>query len=268
MNEDFSPDPEPQGGEGDPRQHAAVAELERLFDVHRERVFFSRQLEVRYEAEWFHWVTNRALRELVAREAIRNEVRPLATGGSVTLMWHRSYRYYRREASRLMSLVEEYADPNIGAALGLHGESMVLEGFARKQFVMHGKNTRSFSGRTWARTGHDLDFIFERDRVGYGVEVKNTLGYMDHEELQIKIELCQELGVSPVFAVRMLPKSWTKEVIDAGGFALILKYQLYPWAHRELAKRVRDVLELPVDAPRALQDGTMERFLRWHERQL
>ena len=68
----------------------------------------------------------------------------------------------------------------------------------------------------------------------------------------------------PVFAARMLPKSWVKEVVDAGGFALIMKYQLYPWAHRDLARRVRDELGLPVDAPRALQDGTMDRFMRWH----
>ena len=106
------------------------------------------------------------------------------------------------------------------------------------------------------------------DGIAYGVEVKNTLGYMDHDELQIKIELCHEIGVRPLFAVRMLPKSWAKEVIDAGGFAFILKYQLYSWAHRELAKRVSEELGMPVHAPCALQDGTMERFVRWHEQQL
>jgi hypothetical protein len=42
----------------------------------------------------------------------------------------------------LVALVEEYSDPNIGASLGLHGEMMVLEGFARSQFMMVGKNTK------------------------------------------------------------------------------------------------------------------------------
>jgi hypothetical protein len=59
----------------------------------------------------------------------------------------------------------------------------------------------------------------------------------------------------------MLPKSWIFELMKAGGFALILKYQLYPWTHRELAKRVREQLEIPVDAPRFLAEGTMNRFL-------
>jgi hypothetical protein len=71
-----------------------------------------------------------------------------------------------------------------------------------------------------------------------------------------------------VFAVRMLPKSWTKQVIDANGFALVLKYQLYPWSHRSLAQRVREELGLPVDTPRAPAEGTMDRFMNWHDAQV
>jgi hypothetical protein len=66
----------------------------------------------------------------------------------------------------------------------------------------------------------------------------------------------------------MLPKTWIKETIDAGGFGLILKYQLYPWTHHGIAKRVSSELGLPVDSPKALQDGTMQRFLRWHHDQV
>ena len=58
--------------------------------------------------------------------------------------------------------------------------------------------------------------------------------------------------------------SWIKELVDAGGYAMILKYQLYPWTHVQLAKRVAKELALPVDAPKALADGTMDRFVRWH----
>ena len=76
------------------------------------------------------------------------------------------------------------------------------------------------------------------------------------------------LGIYPVFVVRMLPKVWIKEIVESGGFALILKHQLYPWSHRDLARRIRQELHLPVDAPRALEDGTMERFSRWHRERL
>lgn len=253
---------------GDPTQRAARAALSEFFDEHRDEVFFSRQLEVLHEGEWYHWITNRALRELVADGVIKSERRQLPGAGEVNLMWHRSHRYFRRDATRLMRLIEEYANPNIGAAIGLQGEAMVLEGFARHQFVLLGREVREYRGQSWQRTAHDLDFIFERDGVGYGVEVKNTLGYMQRSELDIKLAMCAEIGVKPVLAARMLPKSWILDIIGAGGFALIMKYQLYPWAHRDLARRVQAELGLPVDSPRALMDGTMARFVAWHTRNL
>ncbi|HEX6729554.1 MAG TPA: hypothetical protein VF074_06070, partial [Pyrinomonadaceae bacterium] len=129
---------------------------------------------------------------------------------------------------------------------------MVLAGFARTQFVMVGHDTNEYQNRKWVTSEHNLDFIFARDEKAYGVEVKNTLGYMDRDEFLLKIRLCNELRIQPVFVCRMLPRSWIFELIEAGGFALILKYQLYPWTHRELAKRVSQQLNLPVDAPRHL----------------
>jgi hypothetical protein len=256
------------GPKSDVRQADAAVELLAFFNGNRDKVFFSRQIEVLYEDTWFHWITNRALRDLVARDLIQSETRHIGGNRELHLMWHRSNRYYRREAARLVHLVEEYSDPNIGAALGLQGEALVLEGFARRQFVMMGRNTQEFHSVRWIRTEHNLDFVFEKEGIAYGVEVKNTLGYMPLDELEIKIEMCAELGLRPVFAARMLPKSWVKDVVDGGGFALIMKYQLYPWTHREPAKRVREDLGLPVDAPRALQEGTMDRFVRWHEQNL
>jgi hypothetical protein len=178
----------------DPTQARAQEQLEAFFAQSREAVFFSRQIEVRYEDEFFHWITNRALRELIVSESLRSETRQLTSGGAIKLIWHRSYRYYRRSAAQLVQLVEQYADPNIGGALGLHAEALVLEGFARCEFVMKGRNTRRYEDREWRDTDHDLDFIFERDGIAYGIEVKNTLGYIDYEEFDVKIDICHALG--------------------------------------------------------------------------
>ncbi|MGH9894210.1 MAG: hypothetical protein ACREA0_19945 [bacterium] len=93
----FGPD-EPDERPADPRQEEAAAHLAKFFKEHREQVCFSRQLEVQNENEWFQWVTNRALRELRARGIVSTETRQLRTGGSITLAWHRGYRYYRRRA--------------------------------------------------------------------------------------------------------------------------------------------------------------------------
>jgi hypothetical protein len=254
------------GDEEDAYEQDVRERLIEFFEKNQKKVFFSRQLEVKLEDKYFHWITNRAIRALIVEGVIKEETRPLRSAGEIHLLWHPSFRYYKREAASVVKLVEEYSNPNIAGAIGLHGETMVLEGFARNEFVMKGRNARSYGGKDWTRTGHNLDFIFERDGVAYGVEVKNTLGYMEQEELQTKIEMCKWLGIKPVFVARMLPRTWINEVIQGGGFALIIKYQLYPWTHKEVAVRVAKLLGLPVDAPKALADGTMKRFVNWHER--
>jgi hypothetical protein len=248
----------------DPKEDEAASHLERFFAKNREAVYFSRQLEVIHEDRWFHWITNRALGRLNEQGLIKSEERKLASGGKIILLWHRAHRYYRRDATKLVNLVEEYANPNIGSAIGLNAELLVLEGFAKCEFVTKGRNTKSFRAKEWTGSGHDLDFIFERDGIAYGVEVKNKLGYMDYKELKAKLLLCKALGIRPLIVARMLPKAWIKEIIDAGGFALIMKWQLYPYTHKELARRVKAELGLPVDAPKALESGTVARFERWH----
>lgn len=111
---------EDEAGRPPDRSDAVALEVvRRFFDENRGQVMFSRQVEVIHELEWFHWITNRALRHLVGTGELKSERRQLRTGGGINLLWHRSHRYYKRDAARLTALVEEYADPNIGAALGL-----------------------------------------------------------------------------------------------------------------------------------------------------
>lgn len=78
--EDFPPD-----------EHLVTASdrLREFFDKNREKVFFSRQLEVLYEQEYFHWITSRAIRQLEAEGVIRSERRGLRTGTSMKLIWHK-----------------------------------------------------------------------------------------------------------------------------------------------------------------------------------
>jgi hypothetical protein len=128
------------------------------------------------------------------------------------------------------------------------------------------RHANSYRGKEWPDSKHNSDFIFEKDSVAYGVEVKNQLRSPDYEEMKRTMKMCEFHGVRPVFVVRMMPKNWVYEVRQAGGFVLILKYQLYRLSHRPIAKRVPGELGLPLDSPRELKDSTMERFLKWHRK--
>jgi hypothetical protein len=237
-----------------------------FFDKNKNRVFYSRQVEVIHEDKYFHWITNRVLRKMAEGGQINTEKRDLKIGTVLTLYWHPSFRYYKREAQKLVDVVDEYSEASIGSALGDHGELLVLQGFAKFGYLIKGLNVNSYNGRNWTVTNHDLDIIMEKDSIAYGVEVKNRLAYIDKEEFDVKIQICDQLQIKPVFVNRMLPRIWIEELRLLGGFALILKYQLYPTLLTEQAKLLREQFFLPVDSPRALMDGTIQRFENWHKK--
>jgi hypothetical protein len=255
-------------GPVDKFEEAAIEEVQTLFNENKKRVFYGRQVEVMLENRFFHWITSRALRDLVERRIIKKEIAKLKWGGNITLYWHPTFRYYKSAAKKVVEIVEKYSLDKIGSSIGHHCELLVVEGFAKLGFLLRGRNVNEFEGRTWTESEHNLDMIFERDGIGYGIEVKNTLGYMDRDEFELKIRMCRFLGLKPVFVARMLPKSWIDFLVRHGGFALILKYQLYPEFLDDLVAQMKDELQLPAGCPKSLLEGTVRRFEKWHEKQV
>lgn len=233
-------------------------------DNNRLKVFYSRQLELIFEDTYFHWITNRAVNSLIEVGFLNSDERKLESSGNIHLVWHKSNRNYKKSAKEVFNLVEQYSDPAISYELGSHLERLILEGFASNKFLLEGRDINEFNNIKWSSSNHNLDFIFSKDNIIYGVEVKNMLGYMDYEEFKIKIDICFTLGLIPIFVCRMLPKSWIREINDLGGFCLILKFQIYPPFFKSLVNELKNKLLLPVDCPRKIEDGTMQRVLKWH----
>ncbi len=145
---------------------------------------------------------------------------------------------------------------------------MIDAGLPRVGFMPAAVEVRSWQGIVWTETGHDLDRVFTRDGLCYGTEIKNRLSYIGQAEFRAKLAMCNKLELIPLFVARMMPKTYIKEVSDAGGFVLLMKFQFYPYAHRELARTIASQLDLPVDCPARLNQSTLDRFLNWHLRKL
>ena len=271
--DDYGPPPDPEDA---PRRDSFVDQakdnLKRFFGENRESVFYQRQLQVIFEKPYFHWVTARALSELVAEGAIASE--PLRLPGSETasgsIVFYRAtgYRYWKREADEVMKLVTRFSDSSFTSALGAHGETMFDAALPTVGFMPTGWKARSFRGIEWKETKNDLDRIFDCDGVAYGTEIKNTLGYIEKEELEVKVRMCKYMGMRPLFIVRWAPKSYVDLVRREGGFTLIFKYQLYPFGQKKFADEVRGRLRLPTDSPARIEAGTVGRFLEWHRKSL
>ena len=265
-DEYYEPDDLTRAG---PEDDPAVQELEplllTLFNDSPQEVYYESQLAVRFEQRYFHWVTVRALKALREANKIGSELQELAANVPLRFYFHRRNRYWKRRAAEIRKLVQSFSDQAFTSALGIQGELLTDAGLPRAGFKPVALNVNSWAERAWQTTRHDLDRIFERDGVYYGTEIKNRLGYIPLEEFRAKLQMCDHLNLTPLFIARMMPKTYIQDVHAAGGFCLLMKYQFYPVSHRPLAIAVRQELKLPVDCPTRLEDGTLERLLRWHE---
>ncbi len=262
MTEYFFDEPEPPR---DPALDPAISRLLSLFDSSRTRLFYSTQLETFLERDFFHWITGRALLELATSSAVQR-TRAEIRGNPVNFYAHKQHRYWRREQSEMISVLERVFDPEFALAIGRHGELMFDAALGRAGFRAEAQNTNSWQGATWVNSNHNLDRIYTKDGRAYGAEIKNTQGYISRNELSIKLQICQELQVTPLFIMRFAPKSYIYNIIQAGGFALLFEDQMYPWGHSDLLRTVRETLGLKVAAPRDVKEGDIQRFVKWHSR--
>lgn len=92
----------------DTEEAKARSRLLAHFVDHPTPVFYSRQLDMLFEDEFFHWVTNRALRGLIKEGHVLSEARRLDIGSEIKLVWIKSFRFYKRAATEVIELVNQY----------------------------------------------------------------------------------------------------------------------------------------------------------------
>jgi hypothetical protein len=234
------------------------------FPINGTEVYYGRQLEIFIERQFFHWITKKALNELVLESKIASAIEQ-AGYHKAHFYYPRRHRYPRRQIKETLDLIAEFSDPVFTRALGGHGELLADAGFAEIGFRIIKRKVKEVDDKRWIETNHDLDRLIMRDGVFYGVEIKNQLGYIDQTEFQTKLAMCKYFGVRPMFIARMMPKSYIYQVVKAGGFSMIIGEQCYPLLADKMAKRVRDRLQLPVVSKSKHADPVLSRFEKWHE---
>ncbi len=100
MFEDFDWEDQGPGRNVDPVEIRARELLRDVFSNRPQRVYFSRQLEVQNEGRYFHWITNRAIRDLEEEGVILSERRKLTNGGTSNTSYIRGRTGNSREGSR------------------------------------------------------------------------------------------------------------------------------------------------------------------------
>jgi len=252
----------------DAKTDEAREELLKFFDENAERVYYLKQLEVFFEKQFFHWITAKAVNELIEEGFLGKEEVPLRKGTSLKFVFSKGLRYYKRQINKCTKVIRKYSSPTIAIACGRQAEILFFNALTNRGFLSKGQDVNEYGGKKWTETEHDLDFIIEKDNITYGCEVKNRWDYIERDELAIKLKMCGLLGIKPLFIMRHSPKSYNWEIIQRGGYAMIFETQVYPFGQKELVEKIKEVLGLPVDCPRAIPEGIIDRFLKWHKRNI
>ncbi len=241
-------------------------EIKDLYDQDRESVYYLRQLQIKYEKKYFHWITYHAVNELYNFGYLKDFRTAVSKGTSTRYFFHKSNRYARRKIKEIEAIVREYSQDHITRSCGHRAEDLFCKALAMRGFMPTGQKVNIYNSRKWKKTGHDLDFVFTKDKIAYGCEIKNKLSYIEKEELEIKLDMCDYLGIKPLFIMRSSPKTYNKMIIERGGFALLYEAQIYELSQESLVKKMKKVLGLPVVCSKAIPDGIIDRFENWHNK--
>lgn len=215
--------------------------------------YHRKQIEVLFERKYFHWVTDRAVNTLLEEGFLQEEKTAIAH-----FVWRADIRYIKREIKKHEKIIQRYSDPIITKAIGDYAELLFSFLFRILNFEIIGQDTNEYKGIKWTKTEHNLDFILEKDGIAYGVEVKNTLPYMEKEEFKIKLEMCNFFGIMPLLVLRYASGVQFEKVKEYGGFIIVFKTQIYPPGQELLVKDVWNIMRLPVsiwkDIPKSIEN--------------
>lgn len=258
----------------DPVIDEARAAVEDYTNKNQMTVCYLKQFQVIFERTFYHWITAKAISELVTAGLLRDRLLPLhehpeGRTATVRFIFHPRNRYTKRVIQKKLNLIRRFSTEEIGRACGRHAEILFSRALLAKGFRLITEKARTYQDREWTETGHDLDFIFERDGFAYGCEIKNRFEYIDREEMHIKMRMCKHLGVTPLFIMRAAPKSYLYEIWQGRGFFKIFQTHIFPYGFESLVQEIREeFVGLPVDCPRDLPNTILDRFVELHTQRL
>ncbi len=154
-------------------------EIVAFFNQKKKEIFYLRQIQIMFEKKYFHWITEKAVNELVEEGYLRKHEKPLKKGIRLIFVFHKSYRYFKKKVKIKSEVVKEFSDPIITRSVGERAEILFSNALMKRGFVVKGEHTNEARGKKWKKSKHNLDLILSKDNIIYGCEIKNTLAYIN-----------------------------------------------------------------------------------------
>jgi hypothetical protein len=249
----------------DPALPKAIDTIKKYFMDNKDKILYLKQIQIYFEKSFFHWITYNALNilegNILKSKIVKTKI------GEIKFYFHKTNRYIQNEIKRKQRVIEWFSQSNITAACGEIADTLFQNGFAQKGFSLLGKDINEFNGKKWLKTKHNLDFIMGKDGVCYGCEVKNTFDYIDQDEMNEKLDMCDFIGIRPLFIMRYAPKNYIDIIQKRGGFTLLFETKIFPLGSEEKVEEIRKELGLPVIISKEIPEGILNRFIhKGHEK--
>jgi len=248
--------------------HRAYKYGSKTIFCNKDSIFYKKQLQIIFEDVYPHDVTGKAVNELIKEGLLKEERHTFGKNNDVPInfVYKKDRRYVSREIKDRIKIVEKYSDDELNDGCGKYAELLLNHMFETSQFKIIDRNTRTYKGKSWKRSKKDLDFIIAKDECVYGVEVKNTFDYMPQYEFQEKVDMCEFLGILPLFPVRFASPQQLEIMEQVGGLLLIFKTRIFPPGNQKLVTEIWNNFRLPVNVWYTMSNPVKSNFVSFHIR--
>jgi hypothetical protein len=248
--------------------------------VSAQRVVTERELKVRLEHRFFPWVTGRALLSLV------NEGRIIVQGLPGRRRLRELRRFFTLPDFKYEEIVGEMMEKKqvsaeVNAMLTGHApatyyaEDLFERAFIGLGFDIRARDASEYNGwrvmGTMGKEPPNLDFILARDKVTYGVDVKNWIRYEydTRNEVRFKVDLALQLHIVPFIIARYVDKETIyREIYLRGGICYLFKTLIFSPTFSSLSQRANQILGYPTIAMDRLPTYKVERIDFLHRKYL
>lgn len=263
--------------EVDERDEAAESVI--LETLGREKVATDRELKVRLEDDFFPWVVGRAIRRLFDGGVIDKRGYPgrrrKVGRGEVGAF----YVLHGIEYDSVKEIIKSKKQASDGVATILmggssvsgHVEDLFYDAFLSLGFKFGGRDVSTLGDRRAVgvpgKEPPNVDFVFERDGIRYGIDVKNWIRYewITRKDVVSKVTVAEQLGVVPFIVARYADKDVVyKEIVQKGGLVYSYRHLLVPSVYESVAKAARDLLGYPILAVDKLPDFKVDWIDKLH----
>lgn len=253
------------------------AEVRILEVISQHQVVTDRELKVRLEREFFPWVIGRVVNRLIENDEVRLVHPPGRKGrmGTPDNFYMDVSANYEENLQLLLKKrrVSSYVNSLLTrlSPAGFHAEDVFESAFNSLRFKIVGRDVSEFGDKRVAgvpgKELPDLDFIIQRNKITYGVDIKNWIKYEfdSVSEIMDKVNLAVQLGIVPFICARYVDKDTFYRIVKIPGIVYRYETLILPPEFRTLAVEARNLLGYPVLAADTLPSYKLDFMRKLHQ---